>query len=135
MTPLQRKAGELIRLVQSKAKGSLIHRANNILTAAKVAADLGDKEEYKAAETKALQLISRGYVVNSSPMKRRPGRYGEAEELIDRYLEQETDPKFKDQLFKGKPSKKDTIKDIPHRDNNINVSQDITWRSSSKAPY
>ena len=59
-----------------------------------------------------------------------------AEELITLYLEQkDTDPKFKRQLNKGVPVKPDKVDDIPFRDHSSNIDQDVTWRSSSKAPF
>lgn len=60
-----------------------------------------------------------------------------AEKLIDQYLEQksELDSKFNKQLVKGQRVKKDALQDIPHRDTNSNSDQDITWASSSTAPY
>ncbi len=58
-----------------------------------------------------------------------------AEQLITLYLEQDTDPKFKKRMNKGVPVKVDKLDDIPFRDHASNVDQDMTWRSSSKAPF
>jgi len=58
-----------------------------------------------------------------------------AEELITLYLEQTMEPEFKKRLSKGQTVKADKVDDIPFRDHASNVDQDITWRSSSKAPF